>query len=42
MMVGGRLMRMGKQSMLDRGMEGRRRGIASERCFFCVCEREGG
>lgn len=40
MMAGGRLMRMGKQSMPDRGMEGRRRGIESERCFFCVCERE--
>lgn len=42
MMAGGRLMHMGKQSMPDRGMEGRRRDIESERCFFCVCEREGG
>lgn len=40
MMAGGRLMRMGKQSMPDRGMEGRRRGIESDRCFF-VCVREG-
>lgn len=48
MMAGGRLMRMGKQSMPDRGMEGRQRGIESERCVFCVCVcvcervREGG
>lgn len=34
MMAGGRLMRMEKQSMPDRGMEGRRRGIESERCVF--------
>lgn len=40
MMAGGRLMRMEKQSMPDRGMEGRRRGIESERCVFCVCVRE--
>lgn len=39
MMAGGRLMRMGKQSMPDRGMEGRRRGIESERCVFLL--REG-
>lgn len=42
MMAGGRLMRMGKQSMPDRGMEGRQRGIESERCVFCVCERGRG
>lgn len=40
MMAGGRLMRMGKQSMQDPGMEGRRRGIESETCVFLL--REGG